>query len=156
MQKTGGVKHLRGEEWPANYDSLKRCRNLTDQNLGRADIALFFGHHDLDDDPKFGSATSYGAACAGEKQNKCQLDMWWTDPSVTAGFVTEMIGINLGMRWDDIAAHQGKGCNGIMGYGGDRPMEWSACSRADFEAHYLKYKDQWCMPKSEKACNDEA
>ena len=145
-----------GEEWPAIDSSYDRCLELTDQKLGRADIAIFFGHHAADDGAEFGGGAYVGTACYNRaKQYKMQLNMWWYDPSTTAGLVAKMIGHNIGMQRDDSAPHQAAGCDGtgIMSTG-DHPMKWSACSRADFEAHYLRYEDQWCMPEDEKACND--
>ena len=29
---------------------------------------------------------------------------------------------------------------------------WSSCSKTDFEAHYLQYKDNWCMEGKLKVC----
>merc|ERR1711953_587781 len=58
-------KYLKGEEWPANYDSLKRTRELTEKKLGKADIAIFFGHHasGADPAPEFGGVAYVGIAC---------------------------------------------------------------------------------------------
>ena len=154
FQRSGGLKHLSGEEWPANYESLGRCRELTDKKLGKADIAIFFGHHASG--AEFGGVAYVGIACKnGTKKYRCQLNMWWYTPSITAGTVAHEIGHNIGMKHDHYEPHQEAGCDktGIMSYG-NHPMQWSACSRADFEAQYMKYKDQWCMPENENACND--
>ena len=88
-----------------------------------------------------------------KKEYRCQLDMWQFNPSVTAGVVAHEIGHNIGMQHDFHASHQGAGCDktGIMS-SGNHLMQWSTCSRADFEAHYLMYKDQWCMEEDENAC----
>lgn len=149
-------KYLKGEEWPANYDSLKRTRELTEKKLGKADIAIFFGHHasGADPAPEFGGVAYVGIACKNtSKKYRLSLNMWWYTPSITAGVLAHEIGHNIGMQHDHYAPHQDAGCDktGIMSYG-DHPMQWSACSRADFEAQYLKYKDQWCMPENENAC----
>ena len=55
------------------------------------------------------------------------------------------LGHNLGMDHDFVQRHK-KECNGkgIMSYG-EHPMVWSTCSRADFEAQYMRWKDDWCM-----------
>ena len=33
---------------------------------------------------------------------------------------------------------------------------WSRCSRRDFEAHYLRNKNNWCMPEMANACTAKA
>ena len=52
------------------------------------------------------------------------------------------------MKHDFDPAHSGKGCdkdNHIMSYGNPKE-KWSACSKKDFEAHYLSIqKNLWCM-----------
>lgn len=150
------MTHLSGEGWPASYDSLSRCRELTGQKLEKADLAIFFGHHakETKPKPKFGGIAHLGVACKGGAIDKrCQLNMWWYNPSVTASVVAHETGHNIGMEHDFYASHKASGCDktGIMSYG-SKPMRWSACSRADFEAHYLRFKDKWCMPESENAC----
>ena len=51
------------------------------------------------------------------------------------------------MLHDGGPAHVAAGCYkmGIMTTG-QGPFQWSTCSRADFEAHFLQYKDTWCFP----------
>ena len=146
---------MSGEEWTfANYDSLPRLREVTDQKLGRADIAIFFGHRP--EDAKIWGVAYLGTACWNSKKPyKMSLNMWLGTPSKTAETVAHEIGHNIGMQHDFYGPHKDAGCDGtgIMSYY-DHPMQWSKCSRADFEAHYLKYEDQWCMPKDKKACNN--
>ena len=50
------------------------------------------------------------------------------------------------MDHDFIDKHKAAGCDGkgIMSYG-EAPNEWSACSKADFIAHYQATKSNWCM-----------
>ena len=60
------------------------------------------------------------------------------------------IGHNIGMKHDFDPAHKGEGCNKdnhIMGYGNSKNVyfAWSACSKKDFQAHYVMTKDKWCM-----------
>ena len=143
---------MEGEEWPANHDGKKRVRQLTKKKLGKADIAIFFGHQERE--AKWSGSSYIGTACKNtKKEYRCQLDMWQFNPSVTAGVVAHEIGHNIGMQHDFHASHQGAGCDktGIMS-SGNHLMQWSTCSRADFEAHYLMYKDQWCMEEDENAC----
>ena len=52
----------------------------------------------------------------------------WSEPHLSNGCETTVYGQNVIVRSDDIS-------------GGP----WSSCSKADFEAHYLQYKDTWCM-----------
>ena len=64
-----------GEKWPAIDSSFPRCRELTDQKLGRADIAIFFGHHAADDGAEFGGAAYLATACWNKsKAYKMQLN----------------------------------------------------------------------------------
>ena len=145
---------MEGEEWTfANYDSFPSLRNLTDEKLGRADIAIFFGDRQTGD--KYGGLAYVGIACTGPNWRKFSLNLWQISAAITAGTVSHEIGHNLGMQHDHYKPHKDAGCDGtgIMSYY-DHPMQWSKCSRADFEAHYLKYEDQWCMPKDKKACNN--
>ena len=145
---------MEGEEWPANHDGKKRVRQLTKKKLGKADIAIFFGHQERG--AKWSGSSYIGTACSSNVQYRCQLDMWQFNPSITASVVAHEIGHNIGMQHDFHASHQGAGCDktGIMssGVAASRPLQWSTCSRADFEAHYLMYKDQWCMEEDENAC----
>ena len=153
FQDSGKFLHLSGEVWPAQYESLNRCEKLTDQKLGKADIAIFFGHDDSLHG-KFGGLAHLGVACKnGPKMYRCQLMMWQFNPSSTATVLSHEIGHNIGMEHDHYAPHKASGCDktGIMSYG-NHPMQWSACSKADFEAHYLKYKEHWCMEEDEDAC----
>ena len=55
------------------------------------------------------------------------------------------------MHHDFDPPHDTEGCDkkGLMSYG-NFPMEWSSCSRADFEAHYLQHKNHWCMPSKQR------
>ena len=48
----------------------------------------------------------------------------WEDPHKSNGCETKVHGQKVVMR---------------SGY------PWSSCSKTDFEAHYLQYKDNWCM-----------
>ena len=145
---------MEGEEWPANHDGKKRVRQLTKKKLGKADIAIFFGHQERG--AKWSGSSYIGTACSSNVQYRCQLDMWQFNPSITASVVAHEIGHNIGMQHDFHASHQGAGCDktGIMssGVAASRPLQWSTCSRADFEAHYLMNKDQWCMEEDENAC----
>eukprot|EP00093_Oithona_nana_P011434 11434.XXX_259963_261725_1 [CDS] Oithona nana genome sequencing. len=153
LKKSGEYSHLSGEVWPAQFKALKRCGKLTEQKLGKADIAIFFGH-DESKEGKFGGVAYQGVACKnGSKKYRCQLNLWWFNPSTTASVVAHEIGHNIGMEHDHYPPHKNNGCDktGIMSYG-EPPMQWSACSKADFEAHYLQYRKQWCMEEDEDAC----
>ena len=146
---------MEGEEWTsANTSSFPRLWALTEENLGRADIAIFFGDRQTGD--KYGGLAYVGIACnTYGNWRKFSLNLWQNSAAITAGTVSHEIGHNLGMEDDHFKPHKDAGCNGtgIMSYG-NHPMQWSKCSRADFEEHYLKYKDQWCMPEEKKACNN--
>ena len=122
------MTHLSGEGWPASYDSLSRCRELTGQKLEKADLAIFFGHHakETKPKPKFGGIAHLGVACKGGAIDKrCQLNMWWYNPSVTASVVAHETGHNIGMEHDFYASHKASGCDktGIMSYG-SKPMRY--------------------------------
>ena len=53
----------------------------------------------------------------------------WADPHKSNGCETKVDGQYVVIRSDDDIS------------GGP----WSSCSKTDFEAHYLQYKDNWCM-----------
>ena len=60
------------------------------------------------------------------------------------------------MNHDHADAHKKAGCNeaenkGFMAYG-KHQLQWSSCSRSDFEAFYLKNKDNWCFESQVIAC----
>ena len=53
------------------------------------------------------------------------------------------------MKHDFHRSHGGPGnpCEtneNIMSYDSSRG-KWSTCSKKDFQAHYLRFKDSWCM-----------
>ena len=56
----------------------------------------------------------------------------WADPHKSNGCETKVDGQYVVIRSDDDIS------------GGP----WSSCSKTDFEAHYLQYKDNWCMEGS--------
>ena len=69
------------------------------------------------------------------------------------------MGHNLGMRHTWAEPHKSNGCetkvNGeyvIVRSDEITGRPWSSCSKADFEALYLKYKDNWCMEGKLKVC----
>ena len=65
---------------------------------------------------------------------------------LTARIIAHEMGHNFGMWHDDNDRHKGKGCenSGIMSSVANK---WSTCSQADFHAHYLKYKYDWCLER---------
>ena len=152
--------HFENEEWRGNYGTLPRIQELTKENLGTADIAIFFGHEPKD--ASFGGIASLGTICQPNpwyNQHKLSFDLWWYNPSITARIVAHELGHNIGMSHDDYPPHVDAGCDktGIMSNTGcnagpGKCHLWSACSRADFEAQYLKFEDKWCMEENENAC----
>ena len=82
------IELLEEENWPANNESLEKCGKVAQDRLGTADLLICFGFHSPDaiPPPQFGGVSYVGSVCntALRKDFKCQLNMWWDDPSTTA------------------------------------------------------------------------
>ena len=69
--------HFENEEWRGNYGTLPRIQELTKENLGTADIAIFFGHEPKD--AHFGGIASLGTICQPNpwyNQHKLSFYCW--------------------------------------------------------------------------------
>merc|ERR1712241_276847 len=81
-------------------------------------------------------------------------EMMSTTVAAAGQLIAHEMGHDLGMKHDFDAAHAAKGCNGkgIMSYG-NPPNQWSSCSKADLQAHYITVKSRWCMDLAPTACD---
>ena len=82
------IEYLEDENWPAENESLQKCGQVAQDRLGTADLLICFGYHSADaiPAPQFGGVSYVGTVCntALSRNFKCQLNMWWDDPSTTA------------------------------------------------------------------------
>ena len=82
------IEFLEDENWPAENESLQKCGQVAQDRLGTADLLICFGYHSADaiPAPQFGGVSYVGTVCntALSRNFKCQLNMWWVDPSITA------------------------------------------------------------------------
>jgi len=89
---------------------------------------------------------------------KSSINEYQTTAASFGKLMAHELGHNLGMNHDFHSSHGGTGApksngypNGkcetnenIMSYDSSRG-KWSTCSKKDFQAHYLRLQDSWCM-----------
>ena len=96
-----------------------------------------------------------GVVCRSLDERKQSINLYGTSTAFKAESVAHEIGHNLGMSHDFNWRHGGTGCafsstnpcngQGFMSYG-NHLSQWSECSVKDLAAHYVQFKDNWCMP----------
>ena len=87
LERSGELVHVPGEEWPTT-DDIKKCGEISRENLGEADLTLCFSHrvNGVDPGSDFGGIGYVGVACRDiTPKFKCQLNMWSYTAPQTAG-----------------------------------------------------------------------
>ena len=68
---------------------------------------------------------------AHETGHSIGMEHTWDTDFHPNGCIRRVHGLPVIVRSDDLSGH--------------RAFAWSPCSKEDFQAHYLQYKDSWCM-----------
>ena len=139
---------------PTEY-GIESMKETTEKDLGDADLMLYMVA--LCDqslgtrEDCYGGIAYISTVCIETKKNqfKQSLNGLLSTVSATAQIMAHEVGHNLGMWHDHEPFHQEAGCDktGIMSYY-VTTNQWSTCSKADFHAHYLNNKDDWCLERN--------
>ena len=146
VQIKGSIKFYKGKHLNASGGKLKEMWGTTKSEIGSADLVMYMSY-----DPQLWGTIGIaykGTACrhAGYNKYKQSINEWRQTHAEAGHTIAHEFGHNLGMSHDFSEKHSASGCDmtGIMSYG--PPInQWSACSKADFQAHYIANKDKWCM-----------
>ena len=144
-----GIKHYAGKSLTASGGSLTDMYGPTAVDLGTADLMVYMGY-DTDYWGVVGIAWGSVVCVPGLNTYRSSISEWRETNAEAAIIVAHEMGHNLGMDHDFNADHVAAGCNddesGIMSYG-QAPYQWSTCSKADLQAHYIYTESVWCMPR---------
>jgi len=154
LQIVGDIKHYKGKSLQASVAKLQEMMSTTVADLGTADLMVYMG---TETDLWGVVGIAYGSTvCDHSSGNKYKqsINEWRPTLAAAGQLIAHEMGHNLGMKHDFDAAHAAKGCNGkgIMSYG-NPPNQWSSCSKADLQAHYITVKSRWCMDLAPTACD---
>ena len=135
----------------ASGEKLQEMFSTTKNDIGSADLMMYMAAEPSACN-QWGCSGTLGIAYVGVVCNpyaakyKQSINEWRQTHAEAGHTIAHEFGHNLGMSHDFSEKHSASGCDmtGIMSYG--PPInQWSACSKADFQAHYIANKDKWCM-----------
>ena len=143
------------------YNNL---RSVASRERGNADLILMFSGYSGSGGDGWAGLAWVSSVCA-TKQNAYNMNLWTQDALVTAWVIVyfQLWHISIKIVIIKVAAHEtghslgmshnpDKGCSNTghwmgTGVGGSvQGNTWSACSKNGFQAHYNRYRSQWCMP----------
>ena len=135
--------------------NLEKMYATTACELGSADLMVYLVYFQPPAGSSFTAGIAYRPAVCrpGHKNNNIKESINRFDPqrvTSSAQTVAHEIGHNLGMFHDFAPQHKDQ-CDktGLMSYYVDT-NKWSVCSKADFQAHYLEFKNVWCLERKLK------
>ena len=153
LEIVGEIKHYAGIYLQATGAKLKETLEITKEDLGDANLMVYMGYNYEDPSPYAGIAWT-GQVCLPPNVNawKSSINEWGPHHSEMGQTIAHEIGHNLGMKHDLHPDHAGKGCEktGVMSSYEGLTNGWSACSKSDFQAHYIYAKEkneEWCLPR---------
>ena len=145
-----GIQHLAGKTLTPSGAMLESMEKDTKCNLGSADLMVYVVYFDPPAGAPYIAGIAYRPAVCRPNRAKGQVkqSINRVDPnelSSSAQTVAHEIGHNLGMFHDFAQQHKAQ-CDktGLMSYFVET-NKWSVCSKADFQAHYLEFKNVWCL-----------
>jgi len=151
FNRVTNFKHVR-DTWMNSSPQYNNLRSVASRERGNADLILMFSGYSGGGGDGWAGLAWVSSVCA-TKQNAYNMNLWTQDALVTAWVAAHETGHSLGM-----SHNPDKGCPNTghwmgTGVGGSvQGNTWSACSKNGFQAHYNRYRSQWCMPEASNVC----
>ena len=145
-----GIQHFAGKTLMPDDPSLISMYETTVCNLGSADLMVYMVYFDPPSSGTYTAGMAYRPAVCRPNFQKGHLkeSINRINPNSIASsaqLVAHEVGHNLGM-YHDFAPQHKEQCDktGLMSYYVST-TQWSVCSKNDFHAHYLEFKNVWCL-----------